>query len=163
MRRRVVRLIVRTGQGRGDEECVVESTTGSMTDRAVEGETDCESDREQSVDHEHGGISVLAAGILGAAFVLMVAVLALAAVQAARHIAQGAADLGSLAAAQALQLGADGPTACGRAERVVADNEGHLADCRIEGEEVVLDVTVPVHLGALGAHEAVASARAGPV
>jgi secretion/DNA translocation related TadE-like protein len=102
------------------------------------------------------------AGILAGAFVLLVAVLALASVLSARHTAQGAADLGSLAAAQAIQRGAGEAEACGEADRVVRDNEAHLASCRIEGEEVVLDVTVPVDLGAFGAREATASARAGP-
>ncbi|SJM51513.1 hypothetical protein CZ771_04825 [Actinomycetales bacterium JB111] len=102
------------------------------------------------------------AGILAGAFVLLIAILALASVQSARHTAQGAADLGSLAAAQAIQRGAGESEACGQADRVARVNEAYLASCSVEGEEVVLTVTVPVNLGVFGAREASASARAGP-
>lgn len=71
----------------------------------------------------------------------------------ARHRTQSAADLAALAAAVALPDGAD--AACARAREVLAANvSGDMADCRVEG----LDVVVTVVSG-----RARAAARAGPV
>ena len=69
----------------------------------------------------------------------------------ARHRAQAAADLAALAAATRLPAGAD--VACGQASAIVDAMGGGVADCVVDG----LDVVVTVSAGAAGA-----AARAGP-
>lgn len=113
-------------------------------------------------DPEQGAATVLVAGIVAAALILLVGVLALARVQVARHEAQGAADLGSLAAAAALQRGATPAEACGAADRLVRANGARRSSCVVEQEEVVVRAEVAVELGVLGRHDSFATARAGP-
>ncbi|MGC5615443.1 Rv3654c family TadE-like protein [Georgenia sp. Z1491] len=114
-------------------------------------------------DREHGAATVLVAGVVASMLLLLVGVLALARVQVARQEAQGAADLGSLAAAGALQHGAAPAEACARSTGVVGLNEAATVSCEVEGEEVVVSATVLVELGVFGTYDAVAHARAGPV
>lgn len=78
----------------------------------------------------------------------------------ARHrTAQAAADLGALAAAGALQQGAD---PCGAASGLVAANAADLVSCDVSGADVVITVSVPGPgwLGQRG--DLTARARAGP-
>lgn len=79
----------------------------------------------------------------------------------ARHRAAAAADLAALAAAVHVPDGQSG--ACRMAAAIAARNGGRLQTCRVAGEDVEVQVVRPVHLGRLGVHQAVASARAGPV
>ena len=62
------------------------------------------------------------------------------AAHATHRRAQSAADLAALAGAQALQRGSAG---CAESARVTSANEATLAECRVQGEEVWLTVTVP--------------------
>jgi secretion/DNA translocation related TadE-like protein len=79
----------------------------------------------------------------------------------ARHRAAAAADLAALAAAVHVPDGQ--PGACQVAAEVAARNGGRLRDCRVAGEDVEVQVVISVVLGRFGGHEAVGSARAGPV
>ncbi|OBG85533.1 helicase [Mycobacterium sp. E802] len=79
----------------------------------------------------------------------------------ARHRAQAAADLAALGAAGTVASGPE--AACGQAGQIAARMRSVIAGCRIEGLDVVLEVTVPVRLGRWGFGPARASARAGPV
>ena len=81
----------------------------------------------------------------------------LGSVVVARHRAQAAADLASLAAAARLPSGAT--AACARATAVAREMRVDHADCGVDGLDVV--VTVQVAVGFAGA--ARAAARAGPV
>jgi secretion/DNA translocation related TadE-like protein len=69
----------------------------------------------------------------------------------ARHRAQGAADLAALAAAARLPEGA--AAACAHASAAAHATDVEMADCRIDGLDVVVTVT---------AGRARAAARAGP-
>lgn len=85
----------------------------------------------------------------------------LGAAATARHRAQSAADLAALGAAGALASGPD--VACRQAGQIAERMRSVLAGCRIDGLDVVLEVSVPVHLGRWGVGPARAVARAGPV
>lgn len=76
----------------------------------------------------------------------------------ARHRAQAAADLAALAAAVAGVEPDDGDP-CAAAESVVRRNHAVMAECRLDGGDVVVRVEAPVTV--IGT--AVAEARAGPV
>lgn len=77
-----------------------------------------------------------------------------------RHRAQSAADLAALAAAGRRPAGAE--STCALAELTVQQMAARLADCRLDGLDVVVTVEVPVLLGQRGAAPARAVARAGP-
>ena len=79
----------------------------------------------------------------------------------ARHRAQAAADLAALGAAGDVASGPD--AACRQATQIAARMRSDLTDCRIDGLDVVLEVSVPVRLGRWGVGPARAVARAGPV
>jgi secretion/DNA translocation related TadE-like protein len=74
----------------------------------------------------------------------------------ARHRAQAAADLGALAAAALLPSGRT--AACTRATAVARAMEADVAQCGIDGLDIVVTVRVHVLVGT-----AQAAARAGPV
>jgi secretion/DNA translocation related TadE-like protein len=76
----------------------------------------------------------------------------------ARHRAQAAADLASLAAAARLAAGAD--AACAQASVVAQAMHTVVAQCVVEELDVVVTVEAPVALGVWG--PARAAARAGP-
>lgn len=78
---------------------------------------------------------------------------------AAQHHLDGTADLVAVSAAAELQRGRD---ACSTAKRIADVNRAELADCRIDGDDVIVTVRVVVHL-AFGLHPRItAEARAGP-
>ncbi|WP_367619937.1 Rv3654c family TadE-like protein [Mycolicibacterium sp. HK-90] len=79
----------------------------------------------------------------------------------ARHRAQAAADLAVLGAAGAVTSGPE--SACLQATEIATRMRATVAECRIDGLDVMLEVAVPVRLGRWGAGPAKASARAGPV
>ena len=79
----------------------------------------------------------------------------------ARHRAQAAADLAALAAAGRLAQGAD--AACAHALAVAAAMQATVADCALDGLDVVVAVDVTAAMGRLGMGAARAVARAGPV
>jgi secretion/DNA translocation related TadE-like protein len=78
----------------------------------------------------------------------------------ARHRAQAAADLASLAAAGRVADGAD--AACARADLVARAMRTTVTQCVIEDLDVVVTVEVSVALGRFGVGPARAAARAGP-
>jgi secretion/DNA translocation related TadE-like protein len=104
---------------------------------------------------------VLAAAMIAMVIVFAAAAAYLGAAVTARHRAQAAADLAALGAAGALVSGPE--AACLRATRIAARMGSVIAWCRIDGLDVVLDVSVPVRLGRWGVGPAGAAARAGPV
>ncbi|WP_308195078.1 Rv3654c family TadE-like protein [Mycolicibacterium sp. F2034L] len=79
----------------------------------------------------------------------------------ARHRAQAAADLAALAAAGRLAEGLG--SACGHADSVAGAMGVALADCQVDGLDVVVAVEAPVGLGVWNVGPAHAAARAGPV
>lgn len=78
----------------------------------------------------------------------------------ARHRAQSAADLASLAAAGRLADGAD--AACAQATAVARAMNTAVTQCVIEHLDVVVTVETPVSLGRIAVGPARAAARAGP-
>jgi len=78
----------------------------------------------------------------------------------ARHHAQAAADLASLAGAARLAAGAQ--AACAQATAVARAMQTSLANCVVEDLDVIVSVDVAVGLGRLDLGPARAAARAGP-
>jgi secretion/DNA translocation related TadE-like protein len=79
----------------------------------------------------------------------------------ARHRAQAAADLAALAGAQNL---ADGSAAaCTRAAELARAMRTTVAQCAVEGLDVIVTVDAAVALGRFGVGPARATARAGPI
>jgi secretion/DNA translocation related TadE-like protein len=79
----------------------------------------------------------------------------------ARHRAQAAADLASLAAAGGLVHGAQ--AACAQAVVVAEAMGASVTNCTVTGLDVVVAADVSAALGRLGVGTARAVARAGPV
>jgi secretion/DNA translocation related TadE-like protein len=105
-----------------------------------------------------------AAVVVGIALVAVLALVAVACVGAvaivlAHRRAQVAADLASLAAAGALQRGAD---PCGAARQIAGRHEAALTSCVVDASAVVVTTAV-VLPPVLGGGEVPARARAGPV
>jgi secretion/DNA translocation related TadE-like protein len=114
--------------------------------------------RRREVDH--GYATVWAVGwMLVLGVVAWAAVLVTVAV-ARQHRVDGAADVAALAGAQALQHGEDG---CGEAGRVAEANGVSLSDCRIDDEDVLVQVWDSVELAGPALHVRIQGrARAGP-
>lgn len=108
---------------------------------------------------ERGSATPFAIACLGLLVLLAAALGVVSAMVHAQRRAQAAADLGALAAAQALAEGADG---CSVGGRVAQANGATLTSCRVYGREVRLEVEVigPRWLGQTG--DLLAEARAGP-
>jgi secretion/DNA translocation related TadE-like protein len=79
----------------------------------------------------------------------------------ARHRAQAAADLASLAAAGRMPAGTD--AACVTASHIAAAMDTTVTDCAVHGLDVLVTVDAAVALGAWRVGPARAVARAGPV
>ena len=69
-----------------------------------------------------------------------VALIAVAAILLCLHRAQNAADLASVAAANALYSGSSDP--CSVAERTISGNNATIGSCTIEGEDVLVEAQV---------------------
>jgi secretion/DNA translocation related TadE-like protein len=108
---------------------------------------------------ERGGATVFVVACLGVLLLVGAALGVAAAAIAAHRTAQAAADLAALAAAADL---ADGGAGCPAGAVVAAANRAEQTACRVDGDEVVLDVVVdgPSWLGWTG--DLTARARAGP-
>lgn len=108
---------------------------------------------------ERGTATVAVLSLIGVVLLVAGAAAAVLGAVVAHRQAQAAADLAALSAATAAGQGAD---ACGAAGRVARANSGQLADCRLEGDDVLVTVTVemPGAVDVLG--EVRARARAGP-
>lgn len=108
---------------------------------------------------EDGTASLLVVAMLSFLLLLGAALGVVAAMVASHRTAQAAADLAALAAGTGLQ---DGEDACAAASRIALANRAHLVSCDVQGEEVVVEVTVPGPRW-LGQHSDLsARARAGP-
>ncbi|MDO5495973.1 MAG: flp pilus-assembly TadE/G-like family protein [bacterium] len=109
---------------------------------------------------ERGSATVTGLATIAAMLIVLSGLLLVAGTMAARSQAQTAADLGALAAAQALQRSG---APCTVAGGVVRANGGEVSECAVAGEEVVVTARVPVRwLGRTAGFHSVASARAGP-
>ena len=109
---------------------------------------------------DEGFVTVAMAGLMLVLISVTVLVAGLGAVAVTRHRAATAADLAALAAAGHALEGT--VTACAAAGRVAEAQGAAVVDCRFDGSDALVEVTVrpPGRLGALGA--ARAWARAGP-
>lgn len=103
---------------------------------------------------------MLAAAMIGVLVMCAMAGASVGAAVIARHRAQAAADLGALAAAGALIAGPD--AACAQAAAIASAMRTTVAQCRVDGLDVVLTVHAEVRLGRWGIGPATAVARAGP-
>lgn len=88
---------------------------------------------------ERGTASLLVVSLIGVIVLLGMAASFMTAGAAAHRRAQAAADLAALAGAVALQRGQD---PCSAAGSVAGGNEAAVAECRVEGEDVVVEVSV---------------------
>lgn len=111
---------------------------------------------------EAGAGTVMALAIIAVALSLGLGAIGLIQAQGASGRARSAADLAALAGATALSSVLAPGDPCATAERVARANGARLTSCRISGEDVSVDVVVPVRILGL-ARQAGASARAGPV
>ncbi len=135
---------------------------------------------------ERGSGTVLAVGLAGVLFTLLVAAVTLLGVVAATHRAAAAADLAALAGAQALAeaqtiagaqaltgepaltgeqtlAGGQAAAACHRADVIARAHEAVLVECSPRGAEVRIRVQVPLGYGPPGLPTfARGAARAGP-
>ncbi len=102
---------------------------------------------------ESGGITVIAAALMGLAALLILAIAASATIRAHRTYAQAVADLAALSAGPDLLRG------CLRAGEIAARNGVQLAEC----ERLALDLRVRVTVPVLGIGEVSARARAAPI
>jgi secretion/DNA translocation related TadE-like protein len=108
---------------------------------------------------ERGAATMLAVGwivvLMTAGWIAMLA----AAITAAQHHLEGAADLAALSAAQSAQSGGD---ACEAAARVARGNDVTVQDCRREGIDIVVTVVDRIDLPLNVDGAITATARAGP-
>lgn len=100
---------------------------------------------------QEGYATILAASLAAALTGVIVILAAVAATLIALHRAQVAADMAAVAAATAL---AEGQPACPVAESTARLNDAEPSACRVDGEDVVVTVTVSGRSGV---------ARAGPL
>lgn len=108
---------------------------------------------------ERGSATPFAVACLGLLVLLAAAFGVVAGMVHAHRRAQSAADLGALAAAQAVAAGSDG---CAAGGRVAEANHAAVTSCQVTGREVRLRVEVagPHWLGQTA--DLTAEARAGP-
>lgn len=111
---------------------------------------------------ERGSGTVMALGIIAAMLTLGLVAIGLIQAQGASGRARMAADMAALAGATALTSIAAPGDPCATAQRVAQVNGARMGSCRVEGEDVTVEVAVAVRI--LGvARQATALARAGPV
>ncbi len=115
---------------------------------------------------ERGSATVLVLAGVGVAVMLLTGGLALGSAVTASHRARAAADLGALAAAQAIQRGAASAAACSLAASVMERNGGRSHRCEVaaDGSVTTTALTTPSYgLPGTRAGTTTATARAGPV
>lgn len=115
-------------------------------------------DPEQPPDA--GFATVWAAGAIVVLVTLLVFGMQLAAATSGRHRAEAAADLGALAGAVHAVDGE--PVACAYAARVAQRMAARLVSCRLNGWEVLVEVSVTPAITLPGVGAARGRARAGP-
>ncbi|MFC6010125.1 Rv3654c family TadE-like protein [Nocardia lasii] len=108
-----------------------------------------------------GGATVFVCVALAGLICLTLLIGQVGGVVAARHRAQGAADLGALAAAGALVEGAE--VGCAEATEVARRMGATVRRCAVEQWDALVEVQARVSVGVLGERTVRASARAGPV
>jgi secretion/DNA translocation related TadE-like protein len=108
---------------------------------------------------QRGAATLLAVALMSVLLLVGAALGVVAAMVWAHRAAQSAADLSALAGAADLQEGED---ACSTAARIAGANHAGLTSCRVQGEEVLVEVRVggPRWLGQEA--DLSARARAGP-
>jgi secretion/DNA translocation related TadE-like protein len=109
---------------------------------------------------ERGSASLVAVAMMAVLIAVTVGGLYLGAAVIARHRAQAAADLASLAAAGRLADGTD--AACAQASRVAHAMRTTVTRCVVDELDVVVTVEARVALDRIGTGPARAAARAGP-
>lgn len=112
-----------------------------------------------------GSVTVVVVAAVGVALLLLMGGLALGSAVVATHRARAAADLGALAAAQAVQRGVDPAAACSLGASVTGRNSARPAGCVVlaDGSVTVRAQTrVSFVLSGAGGRTATAAARAGP-
>ena len=108
-----------------------------------------------------GGATAFVCVALAGLVCLTLLVAQVCGVVVARHRAQGAADLGALAAAGLLAQGAE--AGCEEAGEIARRMGVRVRRCSVAQWDVVVDVEANVSVGVLGVRTVRASARAGPV
>ncbi|MVU79495.1 pilus assembly protein TadE [Nocardia sp. ET3-3] len=111
-------------------------------------------------DGEAGGVTVTACLALLGMLATMVLIAQIGVAVAGRHRVQSAADLGALAAASGLDAGT--VAGCRRAADIADRMSVRLVACEVRGWDATVTVEGRISLGALGAREVRAAARAGP-
>ncbi len=106
----------------------------------------------------HGATTVVAVSLVALLLVVATVATGTVAIVLAHRRAQVAADLASLAAAGALQSGAD---PCASAAVIAARHHATLTRCLVDGLDVVVATGVELP-SALGGRSVAALARAGP-
>ncbi|WP_371852051.1 Rv3654c family TadE-like protein [Nocardia salmonicida] len=107
-----------------------------------------------------GGATVFVCVALAGLICLTLSVGQVGGVVVARHRAQGAADLGALAAAGVLAEGAE--SGCGEAGEIARRMRVRVRRCVVAQWDVVVEVEANVSAGVFGMRTVRASARAGP-
>nr|WP_040521865.1 Rv3654c family TadE-like protein [Gordonia araii] len=116
------------------------------------------------VGDEDGSATVVGVAVVACLVAVTIALAHVGTAVLARHRAASAADLSALAAASVLLGGSADP--CATATRIVRAqgySQMRIDSCVIDGEDVVVEVALPVGLGRFGVRTARARARAGPV
>jgi secretion/DNA translocation related TadE-like protein len=110
---------------------------------------------------DEGVATVLACCVLAAIVMVTGGMLHVGSAVVARHTAQSAADLSALGGAGA--LGGGEASACAKSAAIAERMRTVLAECEVQGWDVVVEVRAPVLLSGFGIGDAQAYARAGPV
>ncbi|WP_328703548.1 Rv3654c family TadE-like protein [Actinomyces sp. zg328] len=111
---------------------------------------------------ERGEGTVLMAGVIGVILAITLGLSGLMRAEGAAGRARTAADMAALAGATALNSIVAPGDPCAAAQRLASANGATLDSCRVEGEDVIVGVSVDVTV--LGVpRQARAHARAGPV
>lgn len=110
---------------------------------------------------ERGEGTVLMVSVIGAILAITLGLTGLMRAESAAGRARNAADMAALAGATALTSIIAPGDPCAVAQRLASANGADLASCDVEGEDVVVSVSVGVSVLGM-ARQARAQARAGP-
>ena len=111
---------------------------------------------------QRGAATVVTVALAGVLLLVGAAAGVVGAIVVAHRQAQAAADLSALAAATAAADPA-GRDPCTVADQIASENEASLRSCVVEGQDVVVEVTVPGPRWLGQDQDLGARARAGPV
>lgn len=110
---------------------------------------------------DEGVATVLACCVLAAIVMVTGGMLHVGSAVVARHTAQSAADFSALGGAGALDGGDE--SACEMSAVIAERMRTVLAECEVQGWDVLVEIRAPVLLSGFGIGDAQAYARAGPV